>query len=142
VVGELDGRLTYTDKQGQTRMAPEGAQARGAEASMLTLACCRPGQRNSGHRGARGALDGFLRQTLWLAPRSSGGAPRCAILGRSASPQGLTPDASLIGFRTRVRVRGSRREAQADRRATALWACGLTGQLRCFGRNIRHEDSG
>jgi hypothetical protein len=29
-----------------------------------------------------------------------------AILGRSASPQGLTPDASLIGFRARVRVRG------------------------------------
>jgi hypothetical protein len=43
VVGELDGRLTYTDKQGQTRMAPEGAQTRGAEASMLTLACQPPG---------------------------------------------------------------------------------------------------
>jgi hypothetical protein len=28
VVGELDGRLTYADKSGETRMAPKGAQTR------------------------------------------------------------------------------------------------------------------
>lgn len=32
VVGELDGRVTYPDKQGQTRMAPAGAQVRKVEA--------------------------------------------------------------------------------------------------------------